>query len=126
MLVRPLSQAASRKAFTLTEMLIVVAIIVVLAGSGTIIYFNVFKSAKTDVARAHIKNTLVKAVQTYRLKNKSNQPPSSLAELVQAGYLEESALIDPFGNPYQYQPADNKDGCIITCNSPEGVISNLD
>jgi hypothetical protein len=61
------------------------------------------------VARAKVDvQTLDKAVQTYIVKN--GKSPATLQELTQrtpdggAALLKETALIDPWGNPYQYDP----------------------
>ncbi len=62
----------SRAAFTLVEMLVVVAIIVVLAGIAVPITFSVYDSAQRDTASAVIKGTLAPAVERYRLDKEVN------------------------------------------------------
>lgn len=97
----------SRAAFTLVEMLVVVAIIVVLAGIAVPITFSVYDSAQRDTASAVIKGTLAPAVERYRLDKEVNPEgglPGSLQDLVnspKAG-LKADQLNDPWGHPYQY------------------------
>jgi len=100
---------AVRAGFTLMEMLVVVAILVVLAGVGGIYYMRYLDEAKQDAARIQVMN-LTKAAETFRAAswNTDNAFPSSLEELARpqggvAPYLELSALVDPWGRPYQYQ-----------------------
>ena len=46
------TRAAARAAFTLMEMLVVVAILVVLAGAGGVIYMRYLEDARRDTAKA--------------------------------------------------------------------------
>jgi prepilin-type N-terminal cleavage/methylation domain-containing protein len=126
MLVRNHSRepANPRAGFTLTEMLVVVAIIVVLAGIAVPITMNVLSESKIDIAKAHMKGTLVPAVQRFQLKN-NEQLPGSLRDLLadpRVG-LKEDALLDPWGGEYQIV-ADNsvQEGFVITCNGPGGQV----
>src|SRR5262245_41404772 len=98
-------RAAARAAFTLMEMLVVVAILVVLAGAGGVIYMRALGDAKKDTARAQCK-LLAQTAQQYQLKY-GDWPPSldSLTQPTADGgkpFLEASALVDPWGRPYQY------------------------
>ncbi len=96
-----------RSAFTLMEMLVVVAILVVLAGAGGIIYMRYLEEAKKDTARVQA-ITLADQASMYRIKY--GDYPATLADLAQPGqdgstpYIEVSALIDPWQRPYQYDP----------------------
>lgn len=64
--------------------------------------------SKEDKARIEVTN-LTKAVEAYQ-KVKGN-PPGKLADLVTAGYVDPKAtLLDPWGNPYQYDPNGTKNG----------------
>ncbi len=64
--------------------------------------------SKEDKARIEVTN-LTKAVEAYQ-KIKGN-PPGKLADLVKAGYVDPKAtLLDPWGNPYQYDPNGTKNG----------------
>ena len=95
-----------RGGFTLMELLVVVALLVVLAGTGGVIYINFLKGAKEDVARTQVQ-TLAEAAQMYSITHGGTYPPD-LNTLTQPGadgkiFLETSALIDPWQRPYQYQ-----------------------
>lgn len=64
--------------------------------------------SKEDRARLDVTN-LTKAVEAYQ-KVKGN-PPGKLADLISAGYVDPKAtLLDPWGNPYQYDPNGTKNG----------------
>jgi general secretion pathway protein G len=117
------SRAATRAGFTLTEMLVVVAIIVVLAGIAVPITMSKLSEAKRDVAKAHIKSTLVPAVIHYRLKHEE-QLPGSLDELIAdpAAGLKRDALRDPWNRPYHYSPQTqhgSEDGFDVWSDGPK-------
>jgi len=98
------SRAANRSAFTLLEVLIVVAIIVVLAGVSSVYVFRYLEDAKEQRCKADVK-TIEKAAQAYELK--IGQLPGALQELMQPPdggkpYLEAGSINDPWGKQYQY------------------------
>jgi len=98
-----------REAFTLLEVLVVVAILVILAGAASIYVFKYLEDAKLDTAR-NTMTQLEEACKSYMVKNGGGQPPDSLQELVipsQEGakpYVDGglSSLKDPWGNNYGY------------------------
>ena len=99
--------ARRREAFTLLEVLVVVAIIVILATVSSIYIFRYLEDAKVDTARQNMQN-LEKACKTYILKSGGHAPPT-LGELLQPSdggrpFIDggQSALIDPWGKPFQY------------------------
>jgi general secretion pathway protein G len=104
MIVRT-SRAAARAAFTLMEVLVVVMILVILAGTGGVIYMRYLEEARKDSARVQIQS-LTQVAETYALRYTSYPP--NLASLTQPmadgskPYLEPSALVDPWGREYQY------------------------
>jgi type II secretion system protein G len=109
MTVQPPRRKSARSAFTLTEMLVVVAIILALAAIAVPITFSVLDSSKRDIAQAQIKGTLVPAVMRFKndqANNPSNQLPTQLTDLLAANSekagLKDDQLQDPWGNPYQY------------------------
>jgi general secretion pathway protein G len=119
---------SSRSAFTLTEMLVVVAIILALAAIAVPITFSVLDSSKRDIAKSQIKGILVPAVGRYRMDSENNPGgdlPGSLQDLVnspKAG-LKADQLNDPWGQPYQYSPQTqhgNQDGFDIWSNAGGG------
>ena len=84
MTLRRNQRTSRRSAFTLVEMLVVVAIIVVLAGIAVPITFSVYDSAQRDTAQSVIKGTLAPAVERYRLDkdvNPEGNLPGSLNDL---------------------------------------------
>ena len=63
---------------------------------------------KEDRARLDIRS-LTLAAKTYNLKR--GNFPEKLLDLKTAGYVEPKAtLLDPWGNPYQYDPKGKKNG----------------
>ncbi len=102
-----------RAGFTLMEVLVVVAILVILAGTGGVIYMNVLEGGKEDIARSQVQ-ALTQAAEIYRLNN--TDYPANLAVLTQAtnskaAILEPSALFDPWGREYVYRyPGQNHPG----------------
>jgi general secretion pathway protein G len=95
-----------RAAFTLMEMLVVVAIIVMLAGLGTWGYMRYLETARLQKAKMDCVH-ISQAVEAYNLE--TGQFPSTLQELTQpvAGrkaFLEQNQLQDPWGKPYNFDP----------------------
>jgi len=107
-----------RAGFSLMELLVVVAILVVLAGVGGVVYLNIQESNYKDAARIQIR-ALEDACKVY--KSKHGDFPEALAELTvqqpngDGPLLEPSVLNDPWGRPYQY----NKQGNNAQYNKPD-------
>jgi general secretion pathway protein G len=107
MIVRKQAEVLARAAFTLMEMLVVVAIIVTLAGLSVTAIFGALDSAKLKTAKMGAKN-LEQAVMGYYTEY--GIYPQSLEILLQPDQetgkarLEQRQLFDPWNNPYQYQP----------------------
>ncbi len=114
MVVRPSQPArvSRRSAFTLLEVLIVVAILVVLAGVSSVYVFRYLDDAKVNAAKAGVK-AIEKAAQGYEIAH--GTLPQTLQELVQPPsggrpYIEQQAMLDPWGQPYQYDPSGSRNG----------------
>ena len=98
---------ARRPAFTLMEVLVVVAILVVLASVGGVIYIRIQEDAERQLAGVRAKE-IETAVKSY-MRAHGDIPPATLDELVQPsdggrGYLDPNMLLDPWGQPYLYNP----------------------
>jgi len=95
-----------RGAFTLMEVLVVVAILVILAGIGVAV-FRYLDDSKERIAKMGAKN-LETAVTAWKMNNNGNFP-DNLQELTvpsggKAAYLEQKDLVDPWNRPYIYDP----------------------
>src|SRR5437588_9563927 len=102
------SVRASRRGFTLLEILVVAAIIVVLAGVGGYYLLPQVDVAKENVAKAQVMGDLTTAAQSYKL-NTGNYPQNLQALTVQGEngdppLLKHDAIISPFGDLYDYNP----------------------
>jgi general secretion pathway protein G len=128
--------AVVRSGFTLMEMLVVVAILVVLAGAAVPIYMNYLENAKKDRAKIDCK-ALTTAVEAYKLRY-GDYPPSlqALTQNAPDGSLptlEPSALFDPWQHEYQYSPQGQHNAAYGKAdiwslgprlNDPNGIIGN--
>jgi general secretion pathway protein G len=128
MIVRPIhrSRGSNRAAFTLLEVLIVVAIIVVLAGAGTLTFLKFQEGANEDIAYTKIKN-IEKAAMAVQIR--SGSPPQSLAEMLQSQdggrpvIDDADAIKDPWGKEFQYDPSGKNNGGArpdISTTTPNG------
>lgn len=102
-----------RSAFTLLEVLIVVAIIVMLAGAGTYYFLQRLEDGKVGTAKAQAK-ALVAAAEQYYANN--GEFPPSLEALTQpqpnggGAFFGPEKLFDPWRKPYQYNPLGENTG----------------
>ena len=94
-----------RQAFTLMEVLVVVAILVILASVSSIFVFRYLDDAKDGTAKSSTA-TLTQACQAYKLKYQ--EYPASLQALIQppdgTPFVEPDAIMDPWQRQFQYDP----------------------
>jgi len=125
------TNVAGRTAFTLMEMLVVVAILLILVGAAVPIYLAYRDDAQVDRARADVK-MIGDACSNYNTRYQKY--PDSLGDLVNPpnngrSYFTEDHLRDPWGNYYQYDPSQRRPGTgeplVYTINPDNGQqISN--
>ena len=111
MATRQRRRGMHRKGFTLLEVLLVMAILIILASVVTISYTAIQRNSQSDGARMNIR-VLEQACKTYQLD--VGRLPQTLQELIAAPqnvpagkwrgpYLQESQVPqDPWGQEYQY------------------------
>jgi general secretion pathway protein G len=120
-----------RNAFTLMEILLVLAILVVLGSMVGVGYFRVQQTAMKNIATGQL-STLKSAVNMYTLH--IGTPPNDLQALIEAPpdlanpakwsgpYLENQEKLpdDPWNQPYQYEITDPSNGKFrIWSNGPD-------
>src|SRR5947207_7744179 len=93
------SRMATRAGFTLMEVMVVVAILVILAGAGSYYYMRALDSAREDRARIGVQS-LTTAAGLYQVDH--GDYPQTLQQLVnppdgRRPYVEMSELLDPWG-----------------------------
>lgn len=90
-----------RAAFTLVEVLVVVAIVVILASIGTLATFKFLEDAKVDAARAKAEQLQVYA-RSWSAKNEGAQiSTDTIMQLADYAEDGEKALYDPWGGTYR-------------------------
>jgi len=134
MKLRSTQQRNRRAAFTLMEMMVVVAIIVALAGVGIFYMAGQVDEGNKTKAKADIKS-LTDAALTYKTQH-AGQWPQDLGTLMQRDneghgpYIRsQEDLISPWGTnfPYQFDTSGQHNNGLqpdIWVDSPIGKISN--
>ena len=113
-------RASRRAAFTLLEVLVVVAILVILAGVGVAATTRYLEDARKSKAQTSCAG-ISQAISAYMMAPANDgSPPSSPQDLLSppwggTGYLKNGAadLKDPWGNDYQMEPFTQGDGSTI-------------
>jgi general secretion pathway protein G len=114
-----LAKTLRRAAFTLMEMLVVVAIIVALAGMGGFYFMGQLEESKKSTAKVRAK-VLKDAIGSFTITH--GREPTGWAELYTSDGDHEKTLegrdatLDPWGKEYNFDPK----GDIFT-TSPKGV-----
>jgi general secretion pathway protein G len=130
-----------RSAFTLMEVLVVVAILVILAGVAIIAVPRYLEDARK--ARAHTQAvSIAQACEAYAanaanpLAGTGNSYPTSAQELIQPSFGGQSYLknglqdlITPWGQQFTLEPAPKSDGSyymLVLTKAPDGTpVSNF-
>ncbi len=106
----PHERTARRSAFTLMEMIIVVAIILIVASLGGYYVMGQMDQAKVSQAKIKARN-IGKAIDTYKIDN-GEFPPNLEALLTknpQTGtgpyLISAEEILDPWNREYQYDPS---------------------
>jgi general secretion pathway protein G len=126
--VRTARQKATRRAgFTLLEVLVVVAILVILAGVASISIFRYMEDAKVGRAKSDMR-AIEGAIKTFYIQNGDWPPQDNLAAIAPLLEQGQVALVDPWGQPYTWELktyADETDGTtkqrpVVYCQPPGG------
>lgn len=124
--IRSARQRAVRRAgFTLLEVLVVVAILVILASVASISIFRYLEDAKVGRAQADMR-AIESAIKTYYTQNLEwppEGPCTAVAPLLEQG---QAGTVDPWGQVYTWQLVtyqDETDGTtkqrpMISCQPP--------
>jgi len=120
-------QSRRNSGFTLLELLLVMAILVVLAGLGTVAVVNLQKGALTSTATIEIE-TMKRACKMFKL-NVGSYPatlddlytnPTGMSRAQWGGpYLDEPVGNDPWQNPYSYTKDELNDVVTVRSSGPD-------
>ncbi|MCG5054805.1 MAG: type II secretion system protein GspG [Myxococcales bacterium] len=104
---------------TLLEVLIVLALISLIAGTIGVAVFNNFKKGQIKAAKLNVKE-VSGAVQQYMIDNNSECPPT-IDDLVSQKYLKKNNIKDPWGKPFTIKcPGDqDPDGIDVMSSGPD-------
>lgn len=129
------SRNQRRAGFTLMELLLVMAILVVMGGMVSFAFLNIQQNSMGDLTQTQI-NTFEEACMSFKLTH--NRFPNKLDELVtvpsgmserqwRGPYLEGDKLpADPWANPYDYSKDERKNMVTIRSPGPDGQINTED
>lgn len=117
-------RATRRAAFTLLEVLIVVAILVILAGSASVAVFKYYEKGKVGRAQADMM-AIEKAIKTCYLDNNAWPQPGdpAVAQKLEAG---SKGLTSPWNTPYTWtvgqDQATGNDRVYLSCTTDKGEV----
>ncbi len=133
MLVPTRKHKSSRLAFTLVEMLVVVAIILSLAAIAVPITLGVLDSSRRDIAHSQCKGLLSQAVLSYKLDDdvSEGQLPATWDDVLksQKAGLKPESIMDPWHHQYHLDVPgthNNSDGFDVwsDCNGSGQQVGN--
>ncbi len=88
----------ARAGFTLMEVLVVVAILVIMVGVATPLYLNYLEQSKIKIARTDAIR-LAGELKNFAISHDGEYPPENTWDLVP---LEKKPPLDPWNQPYQW------------------------
>ena len=110
---------AAKSGFTLLELMVVLTLILILAAMAAPSYRVAIIRARETVLKDDL-FTMRKLIDQYTLDK--NQPPSSLDDLVQAGYLRGGLPVDPFTGSNQTWQVDIEEVPLSPEETVPGVV----
>jgi general secretion pathway protein G len=113
------SRSVAECAFTLLELMVVLTLILILAAMAAPSYRIAIIRARETVLKDDL-FTMRKLIDQYTLDK--NQPPSSLDDLVQAGYLRGGLPVDPFTGSNQTWQVDIEEVPLSPEQTVPGVV----
>jgi general secretion pathway protein G len=117
--IRKNTPRIQEEGFTLLELTMVMTIILILASIALPSYRLAIKRAKEAVLRDDL-YTMRKVIDEYTVDKQ--QPPSSLQDLVDAGYIHGSIPIDPMTGSNETWKADTEDVPTGSNQTMNGVV----
>lgn len=128
------NRRSRRRGFTLMEVLLVMAILVILGSLVTVSYINIQKSSNVKAAKAQL-DLVSSAVGLYQL-DMGRTPPNleALSEKPADGannskyagpYLKQVLPPDPWGSPYKYEAIDANQYRVWS-SGPDGTDGTAD
>ena len=115
---RTRGEPAEKSGFTLLELMVVLTLILILAAIAAPSYRVAIVRARETVLKDDL-FTMRKLIDQYTLDK--NQPPESLDDLVQSGYLRGGLPVDPFTGSNQTWQVDIEEVPL----SPEQTVSGV-
>ena len=116
-----------RRGFTLLEVLVVTAILVILAGLATFATVSYLEKAHVSEAKLKMSN-IEKAISAYQVSNDGNWP-STLNDLIAPADGRpllvggQAAITDPWGKPFQFSIGQDNFGvtrALVTTTDEKG------